>query len=327
VAALGLGLGIVTAVDQGLQRRYTPGLLGVSDQLGNQRQVILTHYASVGGAPEPLDRACRLSEPGAIDAVSPRCAAALARENHRRLRAEGAQPPLAFGLLLLLALVPGTRGWRGSLGGIAVFGSSVVALIAGMAWVVYWDRYGLQVTLPLVAVAPVAMHRLGGWFHRRWAPTQPAWAWSAGAAAVALLLACLVWPGWPLGARVAPAVGAAELHPGGADGRVQLAAWVREDVTEEDVIIDCAGSSLFQLLLPRRLQLTRAPWHTPSCREWSREPPAADGSVWFVTLEPARGLEDRFGLPPAWMRDQGWEQQPVELAPVPGVGRLVVWSR
>ena len=327
VLAAAVGLGLATAVDRGLQHRYTPGLLGVADQLGNQRQVILTHYASVGGAPEPLDRACRLSEPGAIDAISLPCALALERENHRRLRAEAAQPPAAFALLLLLALAPGVRGWRDSLGGLAVFGSSAAALVAGMAWVVYWDRYGLQVTLPLVAVVPVALHRLAGWLRRRSLPAQPAWAWSLGAAAAALLLAGLVWPGWPLGARGTPAAGASELHPGGVDGRVQLAAWVRGEVTDEDVIIDCAGSSLFQLLLPRRLQLSRAPWHTPSCRKWSRNPPATAGRVWFVTLEPARGLEDRFGLPPTWMRDQGWELQPVELDAVPGVGRLLVWSR
>ncbi len=326
VLAASLGLGLATAVDQGLQHRYTPGLLGVADQLGNQRQVILTHYQSVGGAPEALDRACRLSEPGAIDSLSWRCALALERENHQRLRAEGAQPPVAFALLLLLALAPGPRGWRDSLGGLAVFGGSAAALIAGMAWVVYWDRYGLQLTVPLVAVAPVALHRLAGWSHRRWTSGWPAWVPSLGAAGLALLLATLVWPGWPMGAQ-GSAMAGAERHPGGDDGRLQLAAWVREQATDDDLVIDCAGSSLFQLLLPRRLQVTRAPWHTPSCREWSRRPPPTEGRIWFVTLEPAHGLEDRFGLPPAWMRDQGWELQPVELAPVPGVGRLRIWSR
>jgi len=323
-----LGLGLATAVDQGLQRRYTPDLLQLGAQLDDQRQVILDHYAQVGGAPDALAQACRLDEPTAISTLELPCAAALGAENHRRMRAEGAQPPLVFALLLLVALVPGRRGWRDSLGSLAVFGCSAGALAAGMAWVVYWDRYGLQLTVPLAVLAPVALARVAGWVEARWPLGRPGWGSWAGAAA-ALLVASLVWPGWPLGASTGagPAPGASEQHPGGADGRVQLAAWVRANVGPDDRVFDCAGSSLFQLLLPLRLQLSRAPWHTPSCRAWSRVPLPADGRQWFVTLEPSPGMEDRFALPPAWMSAQGWERQPVELAPVPGVGTLHLWGR
>ncbi len=327
LALAGLGLCLASAVDQGLQRRYTPGLLSVAEQLGNQRQVILTHYDSVGGAPEPLASACGLGEPAALEGLSLACAVALEAENHRRLSAEGALPPLGFGLLLLLALVPGPRGWRDSLGVAAVVGGAVAALAAGMAWVVYWDRYGLQHVVPLVVLVPVGLDRLVRWGWARWRPTDGSGIPAVIAAASALALALLVWPGWSGSDAGSPALGEAERHPGGADGRLELAAWARGRMGPDDLLIDCAGASLFQLLLPQRIPLARAPWHTPSCREWSREPPSVAGQHWFVTLEPPPGTEDRFGLSPAWMRAQGWEEQALELAPVPGQGTLRVWGR
>ena len=179
----------------------------------------------------------------------------------------------------------------------------------------------------LAALAPVALWRLAQLITARAGARWPGWSRSLTAAASALAVAGLVWPGWPGSEGEVRPTGAQELRSGGEDGRLQLAAWVRAQVGEDDLIIDCAGASLFQLLLPLRLQLLRAPSHTPSCQSWGRAPPSASGRLWFVTLEPAAGHDDRFGLPPAWMAAHGWQPWPLELEPLADGARLRVWSR
>lgn len=123
------------------------------EQLERQRRLM-----TGPGAVFTLPGACSIEGPGWA------CSQDMLRFNQARIKLF-----LPFGIPLTVgafvaSLIP-IGGWRSSLASLAVFGTGIAAVIASSALLPLEFRYLLPYVVPLVAVVPVALSRLGRRLH------------------------------------------------------------------------------------------------------------------------------------------------------------------
>jgi hypothetical protein len=240
------------------------------------------------------------------------CASHRRRLSAGTLRAEGELPPLLPSVgLLLLTLIPAGWGRRSSLASALIWLPSLAALLLGMSWVPYVERYLLPVAALLAALAPVALLRAGS-LVARLGPSR--WLRAVGPSLAALWLLAvhpsihphaLTHPLWHIAARKAEI-------PARHDPRVAMARWAQESIGPEDLLLDCAELRLEPMLLPRRLSLWDAPPHDRACRERMAEPPQVEGELWLLSVHGGGWLPAERLVTPAWIEQQGWVEQPFD---------------
>ena len=175
------------------------------------------------------------------------------------------------------------------------FGVGAAAVGLGMAWVTYWDRYAVQFAVPMAALIPVAGERLGR-ILARWrqradrAPFLGAW--------IGVLMLLVLWPGlkfWGVGKAEAPALVEA--------GPALVASWAFDEMEEGDLLIDCVGLGVNQLLLPRRVETLEFVRQPDRCLQTLQSLPQVEGRLFLVTAETQNA-----SLTSSQVEALGWER-------------------
>jgi len=307
------GLGSGWALDRGLQAQHGLALKPMETQLRLQHSEGRGPTMSKAAFARAEAEACAdtMSQDLSIGALLGDCAQARRSLSTRTLGRSGHLPPVLPGLgLLALGLLPLAWGRRRGVVVGLVFLPSLGALLLGMSWVPYVDRYLLPSAALLGCLGPVGLVASGALIARRWPRL-----WALGPT-VAALWVLLVFPGWHPGDVLEPVDHirrrSAEL-PEPLDPRAQLADWAVRTVGPDDLLIDCAELHLRILALPRDLPLWDAPPHDRLCRERIKSPPPVDGALYLVTVH-QRGREpDPRLMAPEDVRARGWTELPLEL--------------
>lgn len=226
-----------------------------------------------------LNEACRSTAD--LGSLSPRgltgpCARTLVRYNLTHdLRRElpfGLWPTL---LLLPLVLLPGRRGWRGTLEtGAAVFVPTALLLLLATR-VLVPDRYALQFALTTSLVVPVGLARL--------VQTAVPRRVRAGTEAI-LLSAATLWllqegpPGRNRPTKMALNPDIQKVGP--------ALALLEDRLGPRDRFLDCSGAHVEAALLPRILH-DGPPMSKDTdedrCAAWIADPPQGSGTTWLGT--------------------------------------------
>ena len=209
-----------------------------------------------------------------VGALAGPCGRAMLVNNYRRLRGARSIPPVAVLGLVLLVFVP-AWGWRSVAAGGVFFGVGAAAVGLGMSWVTYWDRYAVQFAVPMAVLIPVAGERLGR-ILARWRHRADRGAF-LGAWIGALMLFAL-WPGLKFwGAEKA---GPPELVEAGP---ALVASWAFDEMEEGDLLIDCVGLGVNQLLLPKRVETLEFVRQPDRCLQTLQSLPLVEGQLFLVT--------------------------------------------
>lgn len=315
---LGVGLGLPILLETAIERHLGLRPVPLAEQIESQRWQNLDQL----GDPNLFSVAVRRACTGAPTAPSPGallgpCGAAMLDHNLAFLRVQGAVPDGRSALLAPLCLLPAAWGPRtrerlaASLAAFLAVWLPLLAGLAGLLWVSHGVRYVLHLAVPIAVLVPLALDRLLGLPALRWPRGRP---WSAGAAAlVAGLWLWQLWPGLDLG-RIASLTGpnapvAGSWDPALPDPRVRLSRWLASQLGPDDLVIDCAASSIESFVLPRRLATLRAlPHENERCAAWMQRPPDAAGERWLLTRHLPNDPGRRFALPADLPARLGWEE-------------------
>ena len=327
-----LGLAGGWSMDRGLRAHYDLTLRAMGSQLALQHEQVRGPDAPVDGATVTEARACVGSQGQelGVGALVGECAQQRLRLNMSALRGQNHLPPAAPTLLLLaLCALPAAWGRRSSAAAVLVFWPSAAALVAGMSWVPYVDRYLLPSAALLGCLGPVVLVRASSVVARRW-PHRRALGWLGTASAAAWC--SLVFPGLHPGDVLDPLQHIVRRKgelPAPVDARQVLADWAVATVGPDDLLLDCAELHLEILLLPQSISVWDAPPHDPQCRRRMKRPPTVAGSVWLLSLHRRGRNPDPRLVSPVWIDARGWEELPLELEIEPGThaARRARWLR
>lgn len=235
------------------------------------------------------------------------CSRAVLEMNVRDLRAAGNLPPAGFLALLPLALLPvgplrrgrsspgPTRGgpshggtaWRSSLASVLALVLPLLVGVPLLAFVVARGGYLFQLYVALAMVPAVAVARLAARL-----PLPRAARHALGLLALPVVL--LLWPTWPSARDARPSAPAPETG---------LAAWLDQAMGPQDSLLDCSGSGIAVLLLPRDVH---PPGTRGSQRCDGRRPMArAAGVQWMLAPHDLPQDPEDLGWTPAWPEDRG----------------------
>jgi hypothetical protein len=311
------------AMDHGLQARTGHATRALTSQLSIQTEVSLGPHL-----PPEVHEACdrSLATVGADGAARAQCARQLLPHNWRDLVLSEALPPWGWLLLLPLALLPARWGRRSSVGVAVLLGGGLAAMLTGMGLVAYPERYALPQLACLVVLLPLAWHRLA----ERVTPSKRWCRVATGAAMLATAgLAVGVWPGLapisrqPLDYCREAGVPQQGLH----QGRTAVLAWAEANQEPGDLLLDCSGSYLRTLALPRAPALEVAPLDSELCATWATQPPPAEGSVHMLTMVHPGGQPVLAGTHPRDLQALGWRRVVLNELRNQGQGQLVLWRQ
>ena len=319
-------------LDHGLQAAYGLEMRAMQSQLSLQHNESRGPDAPMDGATVDEARAC--AETAKLDlgfsALTSDCARQRLALNQRNLRDRSHLPPALPAVLLLgLCMIPAGWGRRSSLVLALVYLPSVAALLLGMAWVPYVDRYLLPSAALLGCLGPVALARFGGLLVR----LRPARRWLVFVGpGLAVMWVAWVFPGAHPSVLLDPVQHIVRRKgelPAPVDARQYLADWAVATLGPDDLLLDCAELHLEILLLPRSLPLWDAPPHDKLCRERMKSPPSVDGELYLISVH-QRGWKVDPRLPkPESIAARGWEELPldIEIDPDTHAGRRASWLR
>ncbi len=241
----------------------------------------------------------RGSMPGPAMLADP-CAQAFLAENGRRLQ-DFLFSDLSHLLLVLpLVLLPGRRGWSGSLASALVFGTVVAALLVMGLWARLNEQHFLQYAAFYVMAPAVGLGRLFDHLPRG---RLRSW-WRA-----CFFTGLAAWNIFVVIRYQRPADDLAQIEPFLSDGAIILA--VEETVGPDDRFMDCSSKRMEVAILPRRHHsqlpnLTRG-GSEQACAAWLREPEAAPGDRWVLVDRPDTGV---FVVPrDRWVLHQAFQAQ------------------
>jgi hypothetical protein len=314
------GVLLFAGADRLLERRVQVELLPLSEQVELQHQLPwkqpdLTEARVLGDDP-----ACagRMEVPLSLEALASDCSASTRARNYTNQRGRGMMPPLAWLLLLPLALLPAPWGRRSSLASALLFLPPLLYMLLAMSWVPYADRYQAS-SAPLMAVlAPLALERLAHLLSR----LRPAWGrwWQGAAIAAATLLLSLSWPELRPADLLDPSGHARKGKAGGEqsyrfDPRDHLLGWIRDEIGPDDLVVGCSGFRLATALLPDQPPVLHHPPNARYCRQVIQHPPEVEGELWLITHHPTDLPEDRRRRVMEIIRAAGWEEVELPVDP------------
>ncbi len=304
----------LSSYDSWLVRTHDVPLFSLQGQLRVQRQAVLEPIRRGQYVQTPaLQAACRSAE----EALPWRealylwsegsCADAIRTFSYESLVEDRFLPaPLTLWLLPLVLLPVARRRdqtgrglqLRSSLASLVVFGVPAGAVLLGMGWVFYFDRYLLPWAAVLAMGIPVALGRAGALLPGLWAGMR--WVAAAGA----LVWVCQVWPGMDARSLQAPETIKNADHAAGV-----MARWASAEVAEADSIVDCGGLAMDYLLLPRRIDYERHPPGDPVCNTLIRQTGSTTGRTFLIT--PVLPGQTGLAATPSAITRLGWTQIPM----------------
>lgn len=318
--AYGVGLAAPMGLDHWLKQGWGIQPMPLAEQVRTQRAQNLDRMFDAQLFEAPLREACAQEQALEMSraALSNHCARAMLAENVEHMAAHTALPDFRSLWLLPLALLPAlwARRSRKALlaSSLATAATLLVPFLTGlvsMLWISHGVRYVLHLVVPAAALVPVAWSRLLGLPGFRWGWAQRA----VGPLTLVVSLAwlCWVWPGAPpsklLQLRGPNLPGVGEPRLVAPDPRLRLVDRLLSSLQPDDVVIDCASTSVRSFLLPVAVEVIEPlPHDLARCQSLVRSPPSTGDNTWLLARHVPDDPGKRWAMAPGLPADHGWTQ-------------------
>ena len=276
-----LGIGSAHGLEMWVVEHWSVPQEDLSGQVLQRRREELVR---IRDSLDPKFSACTDFEPKPLnlEELTNACAMQFLDSNYGTVVAEDCGPKPGLLLLLLpLALLPaaGAKGRADRLrssaaSALMIFGAAGAVYLAA-AWTSYSEKYILAFVPLMVAMIPVGGARLGALLGRHWGQERTGRYLGLAAAA------CLAITTWPrptgLHADVPIRESGWEMVSG------QAAAWARENVGPDDLLLDCVPLRVDLAMLPAQVRSRFGIGTQKPCSGWIQQPPEAVGQVYMLT--------------------------------------------
>jgi len=274
----GLGTGAVYQADSFVVEHWNVPQEDLPTQVLQRRREELDRIRT-GNADSRLYSGCTDFNPKQLNLpeLTNECGQQFVRANYGTLVAEDCAPswPTLLWLLPLTLLPSATRrSWRDSAASVLAFGGPAGAFLVAAAWTSYAEKYAISFLPMMVLIAPMAFTRLGGWAGRIFDQVTIGRFFGL---AIAAVWTVQHWPGTSTFRADPPNINTDWESVSG-----EVANWAAQELSGEDVLVDCVPLNIDLVLLPVRLSTLEGVSTEHECMEWVKTPPASAGQTWMI---------------------------------------------